>query len=683
MPNDDEAALDAAIMKGDDAMEEMAESIASAVASAMMEEGEEDEQQEDEEAEAEQQQQEEDEETETEEEQQDDEEEEQQEEDEQQEELPAPKKRRTKKDPSAPKRPMSSFLYFAQSRRPSIQQENPESTYLNVMSLLGQEWQNLSKEERRPYVEEEAAERKKYHIAIAQWKEENKDKLEAGHLELSASPSSSSNSNNNTAPKRPMSSFIGFVQSRRPSFQAKHPELTHVEVMRQLGQEWKNLSEKERQPHVEREAADRKKYKVAAAQWKVKETLAAAWPYSARQLDELEAQLRTAPAVVRVAIVVGFAASHGHAVSDRAAFTKALLHHLRAAGLLDHDMESQIKTALEVQDRVLQQAAAAGAASEKTNEKKRKAASTTKTAATPEQIAATSTTSTEKKNEKKRKAVAASTTTPEQLRRRSSPRKKKNKAKILYEGPAEPVEGCPALTGWLKRICTRVSGRSAKSSDTYWFTPQHRCMLRSKKEIQRYFDYIGDADGDCYGDEKKAAALAIASGKKKAKKATTPTASANKTKTSPRIAAKKEEAKASRSRKKKSQDSNDKPKRPEAAYNIFFREQNNKISKIATGEEDAESDPESDDYIPPEQLERLVNAENGKLVMQQVVKLIAQRWRKLDPARRAHYHELSASDKVRHEQEMQAYNNQKVAAAAKNNSPTSEEEEVVVVAADV
>ena len=65
------------------------------------------------------------------------------------------------------------------------------------------------------------------------------------------------------------------------------------------------------------------------------------------------------------------------------------------------------------------------------------------------------------------------------------------------------------------------------------------------------------------------------------------------------------------------------------------------------------------------------------MVTQQVVKLIAQRWKKIDPARRAHYHELSASDKVRHEQEMQAYNNQQTmaaAAAAENNSPTTEEE---------
>ena len=263
------------------------------------------------------------------------------------------------------------------------------------MKRLGQEWQNLSQEERRPHVEEEATEREKYKIAMAQWKEENKDKLQAGHshLELSASPSSSSNNNNTARPKRPRSSFLYFVQSRRPSFHAEHPELTQKETMRQLGEEWKNLSEKERQPHVEREAAERETYKVAKARWKVQESLAAVWPYSARQLDELEAQLRAAPAVVRGAIVVGFAASHGHAVRDRAAFSAALRHHLRhhaAAGLLDEDTESQITTALEVQDRVLQQQAAGATASAKKNEKKRKAASAT--AATPEQVAAAAST---------------------------------------------------------------------------------------------------------------------------------------------------------------------------------------------------------------------------------------------------------------------------------------------------
>jgi HMG (high mobility group) box len=87
--------------------------------------------------------------------------------------------KRAKKDPSAPKRPMSAFLYFSQGRRSQLKQQNPELKNTEVSRLLGDLWRNATEEARRPFVEKELEEREKYKIAIAGWRKEAEARQEA------------------------------------------------------------------------------------------------------------------------------------------------------------------------------------------------------------------------------------------------------------------------------------------------------------------------------------------------------------------------------------------------------------------------------------------------------------------------------------------------------------------------
>ncbi len=94
--------------------------------------------------------------------------------------------KRAKKDPSAPKRPMSAFLYFSQGRRQQIKDKNPEMKNTEVSRLLGEQWRNASEEERRPYVDKEKGEREKYKVSIADWRKDyEKKKEEQRYLEAS------------------------------------------------------------------------------------------------------------------------------------------------------------------------------------------------------------------------------------------------------------------------------------------------------------------------------------------------------------------------------------------------------------------------------------------------------------------------------------------------------------------
>jgi len=52
--------------------------------------------------------------------------------------------KRVKKDPLAPKRPLSAFLLYSGDRAERVRAAHPNTSYPEVMKMLGTEWQTLS-----------------------------------------------------------------------------------------------------------------------------------------------------------------------------------------------------------------------------------------------------------------------------------------------------------------------------------------------------------------------------------------------------------------------------------------------------------------------------------------------------------------------------------------------------------
>ena len=59
-----------------------------------------------------------------------------------------PSSKRKVKDPSAPKRPMSAFLAYSNSRRAGLKKQNPKATNADLSRMLSQSWKELDAEER-------------------------------------------------------------------------------------------------------------------------------------------------------------------------------------------------------------------------------------------------------------------------------------------------------------------------------------------------------------------------------------------------------------------------------------------------------------------------------------------------------------------------------------------------------
>ncbi|KAK4183318.1 Non-histone chromosomal protein 6 [Podospora australis] len=71
-------------------------------------------------------------------------------------------KRRAKKDPNAPKRGLSAYMFFANEQRENVREENPGVSFGQVGKLLGERWKALSDKQRAPYEAKAAADKKRY-----------------------------------------------------------------------------------------------------------------------------------------------------------------------------------------------------------------------------------------------------------------------------------------------------------------------------------------------------------------------------------------------------------------------------------------------------------------------------------------------------------------------------------------
>eukprot|EP00591_Stephanopyxis_turris_P017779 CAMPEP_0195540080 /NCGR_PEP_ID=MMETSP0794_2-20130614/50387_1 /TAXON_ID=515487 /ORGANISM="Stephanopyxis turris, Strain CCMP 815" /LENGTH=915 /DNA_ID=CAMNT_0040674141 /DNA_START=365 /DNA_END=3112 /DNA_ORIENTATION=- len=81
-------------------------------------------------------------------------------------------RKRTKKDPTAPKRPMSAFLHYSQEMRKIVQKENPQMPFNEVSKLLAQMWKIADQDTRKKHCDWELEQRKQYNQAVAIWREE-------------------------------------------------------------------------------------------------------------------------------------------------------------------------------------------------------------------------------------------------------------------------------------------------------------------------------------------------------------------------------------------------------------------------------------------------------------------------------------------------------------------------------
>lgn len=91
------------------------------------------------------------------------------------------KKQKKKKDPNAPKRAMSSFMYFSQLERDNIKKSNPGIAFTEMARVLGEKWKKMSAEEKEPYEAKASVDKKRYKDEVSGYKNPQPMNIDSGN----------------------------------------------------------------------------------------------------------------------------------------------------------------------------------------------------------------------------------------------------------------------------------------------------------------------------------------------------------------------------------------------------------------------------------------------------------------------------------------------------------------------
>ncbi|CAJ2653388.1 unnamed protein product [Trifolium pratense] len=80
------------------------------------------------------------------------------------------RKPKKKKDPNAPKRALSGFMFFSQMERENIKKTNPGISFIDVGRVLGEKWNKMSVEEKEPYEAKARVDKIRYKDEISGYK---------------------------------------------------------------------------------------------------------------------------------------------------------------------------------------------------------------------------------------------------------------------------------------------------------------------------------------------------------------------------------------------------------------------------------------------------------------------------------------------------------------------------------
>mmetsp|Transcript_11100 Transcript_11100/g.32120 ORF Transcript_11100/g.32120 Transcript_11100/m.32120 type:complete len:413 (-) Transcript_11100:360-1598(-) len=167
-----------------------------------------------------------------------------------------------KKAPQAPRRFKSSYMFFSTVKHKKIREELAEKgegqklSTTEVAKMVSQAWKALPEDEREKWEEMARQDKARYEMEKSMY---------TGPWKV---PATKRVSKDPKAPKRPMSAFLSFSNSKRSEVKGRHKDAKNAEVSRILAQMWRDADAEEKKAFIDEEYTLRQQYKVAMTEWK-------------------------------------------------------------------------------------------------------------------------------------------------------------------------------------------------------------------------------------------------------------------------------------------------------------------------------------------------------------------------------------------------------------------------------
>jgi len=157
-----------------------------------------------------------------------------------------------KRDPDAPKSSVNSYIMYSRDNRSDIKEENPDMKATDITKKLAEMWRNADEELKKEYKEKSDKDKERYEIEL-------EDYVPKEGFHNPKEKKSRSSKKKKSGPTKPLNSYMFFCKDKRQKL--KEQGIKNTEILRELGRQWKELSEKKKKPYIEQSERDKERYK--------------------------------------------------------------------------------------------------------------------------------------------------------------------------------------------------------------------------------------------------------------------------------------------------------------------------------------------------------------------------------------------------------------------------------------
>ena len=155
-----------------------------------------------------------------------------------------------KKDPNAPKRGMSAFMFYSCDRRPQLKSQNPDWPFGEFAKAIGAEWGQMNDKQKGKFQKMAEKDKKRYYREMDYYDPPSEED----------EPKGKRKKKDPNAPKRACSAFMFYSIERRPTLKEENPDWAFGEFGKAIGAEWGQMSDREKAPYAKQNEKDKVRY---------------------------------------------------------------------------------------------------------------------------------------------------------------------------------------------------------------------------------------------------------------------------------------------------------------------------------------------------------------------------------------------------------------------------------------
>jgi len=165
------------------------------------------------------------------------------------------------KDPNAPKKWKTSYMFFGLKNRATIKEETGLTTLGDISKEISRRWKELDDEQKQEYVDLETEDKDRYKEEMESYVKPSIEELkEIADNKPKRKTSSKVSRKSSDGIKKPRSSYIFFCMERRPTMKEENPEYSSKDIMSNLGSEWKQMDSQDKKKYQEMASDDKERY---------------------------------------------------------------------------------------------------------------------------------------------------------------------------------------------------------------------------------------------------------------------------------------------------------------------------------------------------------------------------------------------------------------------------------------